>query len=152
MARVTVEDCITKIPNRFELVLTASQRAKEIGTGAQLTVDRDNDKNAVVSLREIADGTISIDETKENLIRSFQKVTFMQDDEEEETIDLMEGENDWSALANFGDDDLVGEGLHETDEEEERVSNKRASEDSEFMIGKAIDPSEVPESMRRYDE
>lgn len=151
MARVTVEDCITKIPNRFELVLTASQRAKEIGTGAQLTVDRDNDKNAVVSLREIADGTISIHDTKENLIRSFQKVTFMQDDEEEETIDLMEGENDWSALASFGDD--LGDGLHETDEEEERVSNKRAvAADNEFMVGKAIDPSEVPESMLRYDD
>lgn len=73
MARVTVEDCITKIPNRFELVLIASQRAKQISSGTPLTIDRDNDKDAVVSLREIADETISLPQIEETLIQSFFK-------------------------------------------------------------------------------
>jgi DNA-directed RNA polymerase subunit omega len=73
MARVTVEDCIIQVPNRFELVLLASQRAKQITSGNPLTVERDNDKDAVVSLREIADQTISLDQLQENLIHSFFK-------------------------------------------------------------------------------
>jgi DNA-directed RNA polymerase subunit omega len=73
MARVTVEDCILQIPNRFELVLLAAQRAKQITSGNPLTVDRDNDKDAVVSLREIADQTISLDQLGETLIQSFFK-------------------------------------------------------------------------------
>ncbi|MDX1975711.1 MAG: DNA-directed RNA polymerase subunit omega [Rickettsiales bacterium] len=73
MARVTVEDCILNIPNRFELVLLAAQRAKQIGSGNPLTVDRDNDKDAVVSLREIADKTINLEALNEDLIQSFFK-------------------------------------------------------------------------------
>ncbi len=73
MARVTVEDCIMEVPNRFELVLLASQRAKQISVGNPLTVDRDNDKDSVVSLREIADKTISLPQLEENLIQSFYK-------------------------------------------------------------------------------
>jgi len=73
MARVTVEDCILQVPNRFELVLLAAQRAKQITSGNPLTVDRDNDKDAVVSLREIADQTIGLDQLSETLIQSFFK-------------------------------------------------------------------------------
>lgn len=73
MARVTVEDCILHIPNRFELVLLASQRAKQITSGNPLTIDRDNDKDSVVALREIADQTISLEQTQEVLIQSFFK-------------------------------------------------------------------------------
>ncbi len=73
MARVTVEDCILHIPNRFELVLLASQRAKQITSGNPLTIDRDNDKDGVVALREIADETISLDHLEEGLIQSFFK-------------------------------------------------------------------------------
>lgn len=73
MARVTVEDCILNIPNRFELVITAAQRAKQIASGSPLTQDRDNDKDAVVSLREIADQTIDIDLVQEELVQSYQK-------------------------------------------------------------------------------
>lgn len=73
MARVTVEDCIMNIPNRFELVITAAQRAKQISSGTPLTIDRDNDKDAVVSLREIADKTIDLDRVKEDIIQSFCK-------------------------------------------------------------------------------
>ena len=73
MARVTVEDCIERIPNRFELVLTASQRARAIQKGELLTIDRDNDKNPVVALREIADETIDLDKVQQALVRSMQR-------------------------------------------------------------------------------
>ncbi|MCS6762309.1 MAG: DNA-directed RNA polymerase subunit omega [Candidatus Devosia symbiotica] len=73
MARVTVEDCIEKIENRFDLVLMAAHRARMISSGAQITVSRDNDKNPVVALREIGDGAISPDDLREDLIHSLQK-------------------------------------------------------------------------------
>jgi DNA-directed RNA polymerase subunit omega len=73
MARVTVEDCIDKVENRFELVLIASHRARMISSGQQITIDRDNDKNPVVALREIADSTIAPEDMKEDLIHSLQK-------------------------------------------------------------------------------
>ena len=74
MARVTVEDCIDKITNRFDLVLLAAERAREISGGAELTVDRDRDKNPVVALREIAEETVRPDQLKEGLVQSLQKV------------------------------------------------------------------------------
>jgi len=73
MARVTVEDCIDKVENRFDLVLLASHRARQISQGEQITIDRDNDKNPVVALREIADETLSPGDLKEALIHSLQK-------------------------------------------------------------------------------
>lgn len=73
MARVTVEDCILQVPNRFELVLLAAQRAKQITSGNPLTVERDNDKDAVVALREIAEQTIGLDQLTENLIQTYFK-------------------------------------------------------------------------------
>lgn len=88
MARVTVEDCIEKVDTRFELIMAASQRARKLGTGAELTVDRDNDKNTVVALREIAAGTIEVDDMKEDLIRSRQRVIHTAEDDEE-LVDLM---------------------------------------------------------------
>ena len=81
MARVTVEDCIDKVENRFELVLLASHRARLISQGASITIDRDNDKNPVVALREIADETLSPDDLKEDLIHSLQ--THVEVDEPE---------------------------------------------------------------------
>ena len=82
MARITVEDCIDKFPSRFELVLVSSQRARKLHAGEEPTVDKDNDKNTVIALREIADETISIEEMKNNLIENFQ--TFSATDEEED--------------------------------------------------------------------
>ena len=75
MARVTVEDCIEKIPNRFDLVLAATQRARDISTGNPLTIDRDNDKNPVVALREIADETIDPDKLRDDIVKGLQKLT-----------------------------------------------------------------------------
>ena len=97
MARVTVEDCVLKVPNRFELVMVAAQRARRIGTGAALTVDRDNDKNPVVSLREIAENTVEVEALKEDLISSHQRV-FPMDDDKDDVIEDMQGEEEWSAL------------------------------------------------------
>ena len=90
MARVTVEDCIDKVENRFELVLLASHRARMISAGAEITVDRDNDKNPVVALREVADETISPQDLKEELIHSLQKFTEV-DEPEPEAVPLIAG-------------------------------------------------------------
>lgn len=82
MARVTVEDCVEKIPNRFDLVMLAAQRAREILAGAQLTIERDNDKNPVVALREIADETVNLDNLANNLVTGLQR--HIENDEPEE--------------------------------------------------------------------
>ncbi len=88
MARVTVEDCVTKIPNRFQLVMLASQRARNISAGSELLVERDNDKNPVVALREIAEQSVDLDELEEALIRGLQKYVEMDEPEEDE-VDLI---------------------------------------------------------------
>ena len=81
MARVTVEDCVDKIPNRFDLVLLASQRARQISGGAELTIDRDRDKNPVVALREIADETIRPENLEDGIVQSLQRVQIDDEDE-----------------------------------------------------------------------
>ena len=86
MARVTVEDCILKVPNRFELVLLAAQRAREITSGVPLTLDRDDDKNPVVALREIAEDTVGLEHLRGSVVRSMQK--HVEIDEPEETHEL----------------------------------------------------------------
>ena len=96
MARVTVEDCVDKIPNRFDLVMMAAQRARGISAGAQLTVDRDNDKNPVVSLREIAEETVSSQELEEEIIQSLQTFVAMDEPEEDE-MDLLAIQQDLQA-------------------------------------------------------
>ncbi len=90
MARVTVEDCVEKIPNRFELVLLAAQRARNLSRGEELTLDRDNDKNPVVALREIAEDTVDATVLRETLIGSLQRVDEHSEAEEEaETLALL---------------------------------------------------------------
>ena len=94
MARVTVEDCVDKVPNRFELVMLAAHRAREIAAGSTVTVDRDNDKNPVVSLREIADEAQSADELRERLIESNQNQIEVDEPEEDAMALLMGAEQD----------------------------------------------------------
>jgi DNA-directed RNA polymerase subunit omega len=106
MARVTVEDCVDKVPNRFELVMLAAHRAREISAGAAITIDRDNDKNPVVSLREIADETQSAEELRERLIESNQNQIEVDEPEEDQMALLMGAENDKPE-----DDDLSEERL-----------------------------------------
>jgi DNA-directed RNA polymerase subunit omega len=88
MARVTVEDCVLKVPNRFELVLLAAQRARNISRGEQLTIDRDNDKNPVVALREIAEGTISLQHLEQDLVKGLSRVP-EPEPVDEEVVDLI---------------------------------------------------------------
>jgi DNA-directed RNA polymerase subunit omega len=94
MARVTVEDCVDKVPNRFELVMLASHRAREITAGSSVTVDRDNDKNPVVSLREIADETQSASDLRERMIESHQTQIEVDEPEEDAMALLMGAETD----------------------------------------------------------
>ena len=96
MARVTVEDCVEKIENRFELVLTAAQRARKIGSGAPLTVDRDHDKNPVIALREIAAENLDLEKINEDYIKSHQRIVAY---EESDDIDLMDGEKEWAQIS-----------------------------------------------------
>ena len=97
MARVTVEDCIDKLPNRFELVLLAAHRARTISQGAPITVERDNDKNPVVALREIADETVVTDDLREEYIHSMQK--HVEVDEPEATeVPLIQQSGDMSVV------------------------------------------------------
>lgn len=107
MARVTVEDCVDKVPNRFELVLLASHRAREIAAGAPLTVDRDKDKNPVVSLREIAEETQSADALRERMIES-QQTQIEVDEPEEDSMTLLMG---GGAAPRPSDDDMSEEKL-----------------------------------------
>ena len=93
MARVTVEDCVLKVPNRFELVLLAAQRARDVTAGAQITLERDNDKNPVVALREIADETIGLDNLQNALIKGMQKHVEIDEPEEDQEIEI--GAQQW---------------------------------------------------------
>ena len=93
MARVTVEDCVDKIPNRYELLMVAAQRAKDISAGSPITLPRDNDKNPVVALREIADETVSIEELQRSLVMGLQKYVEVEEPEEEE-LEIMAAEKE----------------------------------------------------------
>lgn len=90
MARVTVEDCVDKVPNRFDLVLLAAQRARQISGGADLTLDRDRDKNPVVALREIAEETVRPRDLKEAVVSSLQRVQIDEEDATDELASLSE--------------------------------------------------------------
>ena len=98
MARVTVEDCVILVPNRFDLVMMAAHRAREISSGAALQVERDRDKNPVVSLREIADEKLNLDGLKESLIKGYQRRVDV-DGSEEELKELMAEEQKWATAA-----------------------------------------------------
>ena len=107
MARVTVEDCVDKVPNRFELVMLAAHRAREIAAGAPLTIDRDNDKNPVVGLREIADETQTADDLRERMIESHQTQIEVDEPEEDAMALLMGAETADRPV----DDDMTEEKL-----------------------------------------
>ena len=109
MARVTVEDCIDKVENRFDLVLLASHRARMISSGSQITIDRDNDKNPVVSLREIAETTVSPEDLKEDLIHSLQKYVEV-DEPETDDVPLIAG---GSGSVDSDDTQVVAEHMSE---------------------------------------
>jgi len=129
MARVTVEDCVLKVPNRFDLVMLAAQRARDVAAGGQLTIERDNDKNPVVALREIADETIDLEGLRNNLIQGLQR-NVEQDEPEEE--------------GGFGAEtaDLLGEMIQA---QEKDATEAGLSVDGEFQDEPAPDEEEVAE-------
>jgi DNA-directed RNA polymerase subunit omega len=132
MARVTVEDCVLQIPNRFELVMLAAHRARGLGAGAELKVDRDRDKNPVVALREIAEQKLDLGSLEESLIKSLQK-RIEPDQPEEEVTELMAGEQQsWINAMGSNDDDEAGEEAEGEEAEAEEASDAITSfEDAE---------------------
>jgi DNA-directed RNA polymerase subunit omega len=141
MARVTVEDCVLKVPNRFELVLVASQRAREITAGAPLTLDRDDDKNPVVALREIADDTVPVERLQDSLIRGMQK--HVEIDEPEETIELesnLFGVAEALGVAGLGED--IDE---EPSEEDELAEDMLSIEDEDAELAELPEGEPEPE-------
>ena len=112
MARVTVEDCIVQVPNRFELVMYAAQRARDVSAGAQITVDRDRDKNPVVALREIAETTLNPEDLKEEFIHSLQKHVEV-DEPEAETVPSLASVD---PLASDGQGDVQFDRMTEEDD------------------------------------
>lgn len=146
MARVTVEDCVLKIPNRFDLVLMAAQRARDISSGASLTLDRDDDKNPVVALREIADETVPLDGLREALVKGHQKLAEI-DEADEEIIELMAGEEEWlkagvapqSPASAVGSDEESTFGIDASDEDAEEEAEEEEDGRGDLEIGSSED-------------
>jgi len=123
MARVTVEDCVLKVPNRFELVLLAAQRAREITSGSPLSIDRDDDKNPVVALREIADETVGLEHLRTSVVRGMQKHVEIDEPEESHELDAaLFGVAPPSAALVEEEADVETEDLDEEDEDEETIA------------------------------
>jgi DNA-directed RNA polymerase subunit omega len=150
MARVTVEDCVVKVPNRFELVLLAAQRAREISSGAPLSIDRDDDKNPVVALREIADETVALDHLKSSVVRGMQKHVEIDEPEESHELELD------TALFSVGapagaltevdlDTELDGD-AEEADDADDAEDAEEESEDEEVL------PAETAVDLAQLDE
>ncbi len=133
MARVTVEDCVDKVPNRFELVLLAAQRARQISSGAPILVEEDNDKNPVIALRELADEELTADTLRDSLIHSLQKHVEV-DEPEEDDISLL----------------LAGKKLEETQQEvtAESLAKVSAEMKAEAMFAKKDDAQDADEETK----
>jgi DNA-directed RNA polymerase subunit omega len=152
MARVTVEDCVVRVPNRFELVLLAAQRAREITSGAPLSIDRDDDKNPVVALREIADETVAIDHLKTSLVRGMQK--HVEIDEPEETNELELDTSVFGPAVPAGtltreelETDVDAEGAQALDEDDEALPEETAA-----GIEQLDEEDELAEDMLEVEE
>lgn len=135
MARVTVEDCIEKIPNRYELLMVAAQRAKDIESGSALQVERDNDKNSVVALREIAEGKVSIEDLQKSLVLNLQKYVEVEEPEEEE-LEIIAAEKELSGLdSQFDSSMLLDSDIEDSmqiEDEEGALDMDDASLDDDF--------------------
>tara|TARA_Y100001970_G_scaffold240042_1_gene302481 strand:+ start:1709 stop:2170 length:462 start_codon:yes stop_codon:yes gene_type:complete len=130
MARITVEDCIDKFPSRFELVMVASQRARKLFSGEEPKIEKDNDKNTVIALREIAAECISVDDMKENLITEYQTVTISDEEDQQSETDLDNEAGDENT-----DESIKSKEVADTKavEIEKEISELTAAEDSEFV-------------------
>lgn len=132
MARVTVEDCVLMVPNRFDLVMLAAQRARDISAGASLTIERDNDKIPVVALREIADQTIDLDNLGNSLVRGLQKHVEADEPDEEDLLDFdmpRPGAEDGQAALGGVESDAGLIGTADSGAEAEASSDESSSEE-----------------------
>ena len=143
MARVTVEDCVVKVPNRFELVLLAAQRAREITSGAPLSIDRDDDKNPVVALREIADETVALDHLKSSVVRGMQKHVEIDEPEESHELELDTALFGISAPAGALMDEELEADAEDTEDPEDA---EEGNEDEEAL------PAETAADLAQLDE
>lgn len=135
MARVTVEDCVLQIPNRFELVMLSAHRARALGSGAELKLERDRDKNPVVALREIAELKLDLESLQESLIKGLRK-HFEPDQPEEEVIELMVGEQqNWINMDMGADDADEEEGDEEVLEGEEDALETETADTANYSGG-----------------
>jgi DNA-directed RNA polymerase subunit omega len=149
MARVTVEDCVVKIPNRFELVLLAAQRAREITSGAPLSIDRDDDKNPVVALREIADETVGLEHLRTSVVRGMQKHVEIDEPEETHELELDTTLFGVAASAGFGTEGAGAE-TGEVEEEEDEESEDDAESETEEAI--AAEPTVAEDELDEAEE
>lgn len=133
MARVTVEDCVEIIPNRFELVLLAARRAREISAGAAITVNKNNDKNPVIALREIADQTVRTSILRDSVIRSMQRIVFRDAADEDLENDFLNALSD--TAINMADDD---------EDEDELLTSQMMQAEAEAALNVLEDDSSEP--------
>ena len=150
MARITVEDCVDKFPSRFELVLIASQRARKLFSGENPTVEKDNDKNTVIALREIADSTLSVEEMKESLIEEYQTITI--NDEEIESLELESSKDDQESKK----DDISASDLNTHQEVDKEIKELSSTEENElkeqYQISEDLEESEKEKSSDNIDQ
>ena len=155
MARITVEDCIDKFPSRFELVLVASQRARKLHSGELSSIEKDNDKNTVIALREIAESTFTVDESKEKLIQEYQTVTML--DEEDENIEIESATLPDSNETDSNETDSNETDSNETDSnetvaienEDSLTATREVEEEMSSLI--ALEDSEIPQTFAIND-
>jgi len=149
MARVTVEDCVLKIPNRFELVLLAAQRAREITSGSPLSIDRDDDKNPVVALREIAEETIELEHLRTSVVRGMQKHVEIDEPEEPHELELDTALFGVAAPSTtmMEEADSEAEDFEEQDGDEEAIAGETAAEEEDLA-----EAEELAEDMLEIEE
>jgi DNA-directed RNA polymerase subunit omega len=148
MARVTVEDCVLKVPNRFELVLLAAQRAREITSGAPLTLDRDDDKNPVIALREIAEDTVGLEHLRGSVVRGMQKHVEIDEPEETHELELDTALFGITAHAGAELEDVTAEAAEDLGEEEAVIEEEALEEElAEDILGveEEVDLGDGPE-------
>ena len=148
MARITVEDCIDKFSSRFELVLVASQRARKLHSGDEPTIERDNDKNTVIALREIADSSISKEEMKENLIQEYQTISISDEEQENQELQLPTETDDTSE----DNEEILNENLNTKIEVEQEMNELVSQEDEEIKEQYEINEGEENNIESNTDE
>lgn len=129
MARVTVEDCVVKVPNRFELVMVAAQRAREISAGSPLTVEKDNDKNPVIALREIADDSLALDNLRQSLIQGLQRQV-ESEEPEDDAMELLAADRDVAGVPEDAAMDGIEDEMDIEDAESANKAGDAAAEDA----------------------